>query len=404
MLSNSTAPGKTESPIQAFILRGLIKSSLSRSPLTAPVFYADNSKYPCAMIRPMALTSSISLDTRILDLPADIARPGPQGARKLALGVAEISSGKDINTVTVEDLLLYLPMRYEDRSRLMAVRDLQDGQEASLDLTVRVAKPRYIGRQRFIFTVSASDQNNTGPQVLIEWFVSGARAKQIVDYYVKRFTRGTRFIAFGRWHRDKLGTFCLKINKPDEIEVISSDEGAEEHDGSSAPALAAIHVGRCVPVYRKINDIRPKQMREIIHRVLAALPDSAITENLLADLRRRQKLIARPLALREIHFPPENASLADYEQSRSPAHRRLIFEELFWLALALGVKRGQRIKETKGTPFKIDDAIKRRIASVLTFKLTEAQRRVVKEIFCDLKSAAPMNRLLQGDVGSGKTI
>src|SRR6185437_6786013 len=192
------------------------------------------------MIRPMAMRVSISLDTRILDLPPNIARLGSQGARKLALGLAEISPGKDINTVTVEDLLLYLPMRYEDRSRMIAVRDLHDDQEASLDLTVRLAKPRYIGRSRFIFTVSASDQSNSGPQVLIEWFVSGARAKQIIEYYVKRFTRGTRFIAFGRWHRDKLGTFCLKINKPDEIEVISSDDGAEEHDGSSDPALAAI--------------------------------------------------------------------------------------------------------------------------------------------------------------------
>jgi ATP-dependent DNA helicase RecG len=357
------------------------------------------------MIRPMAMISSISLDTRILDLPADIARLGPHGARKFALGLAEISPGKDINSVTVEDLLLYLPMRYEDRSRMIAVRDLQDDQEASLDLTVRLAKPRYIGRRRFIFTVSAGDQNNTGPQVLIEWFVSGSRAKQIIEYYVKRFTRGTRFIAFGRWHRDKLGIFCLKVNKPDEIEVINSDEPSEmENEGSSDSSLAAIHVGRCVPVYRKIGDIRPKQLREIIHHVLASLPESAINENLPSDLRQRQQLIARPLALRQIHFPPDDASLDDYENARSPAHRRLIFEEFFWLALALSVKRGHRVKETKAQSIAIDEPIKRRIASVLPFKLTEAQREVVKEIFRDMKSSAPMNRLLQGDVGSGKTI
>src|SRR5437870_3475065 len=96
--------------------------------------------------------------------------------------------------------------------------------------------------------------------------------------------------------------------------------------------------------------------------------------------------------------------LADYERGRSPAHRRLIFEELFWLALALLVKRGQRIKESKGATIKIDDAMKRRIASVLPFKLTDAQRKVVKELFRDMRSDAPMNRLLQGDVGSGKTI
>jgi ATP-dependent DNA helicase RecG len=333
-----------------------------------------------------------------LDLPASIARLGSQGARKLALGLAELSKGKDINSVTVEDLLLYLPMRHEDRSRMLEIRELQNNQEASLDLTVRLAKPRYIGRQRFIFSVSASDQNNTGPQVLIQWFVSGPRAKQIIEYHATRFVRGARFIAFGRWQQDKIGTYCLKVNKPDELEVIS--DGATDAD----PALSAIHVGRCVPVYRKISDIRPKQLREIIHRVLAALPDSAIEENLPADLRDRQKLVPRAQALREIHFPPEDAALADYERARSSAHQRLIFEELFWLALALLVKRGHRIKETKGTTFKIDDVIKRNIKSVLPFKLTEAQRRVVKEIFRDLKSDAPMNRLLQGDVGSGKTI
>ena len=347
----------------------------------------------------MSLDSSISLETRILDLPnRGLTGIGAMTARKLAVGVAEISIEKDINSATVEDLLLYLPMRYEDRSSFARINDLSDGIEASLDLTVRVAKPRYIGRSRFIFTVSASDHNNTGPQVLLDWFVSGARAKQIIEYYTKRFVRGTRFIAFGKWQRDKLGVYCLKVNKPDELEVISDNEA----DGD--PLLAAIHVGRCVPVYRKINEVRAKQLREIVHRVFASLPESAITETLPADLQQRQKLVARATALRQIHFPAEDVSLAEYESARSPAHRRLIFEELFLLALGLATKRGKRMKESKGAAIRIDDAIKKRIASVLPFKLTDAQRRVVKEIFNDMKSAAPMNRLLQGDVGSGKTI
>ena len=346
----------------------------------------------------MVSKSSISLDTRILELPGDIARLGPQGARKLALGLNEFSPGKDITTVTVEDLLLYLPMRYEDRSSFARVSDLSDGTEAALDLTVRLAKPRYIGRSRFIFTVAASDSNNAGPQVLIDWFVSGARAKQIIEYYSKKFVRGTRFIAFGRWQRDKLGIYCLKVNKPDELEVISG--GDEEGD----PLLAAIHVGRCVPVYRKLNDIRPKQLREVIYRVLQAIPDAAISETLSSEVRARQKLLSRAAALRQIHFPGDEARLAEYEAARSPAHHRLIFEELFALALGLLMKRGRRIKERKGASIKIDDPIKKRIASVLPFKLTEAQRRVVREMFRDMKSDAPMNRLLQGDVGSGKTV
>ena len=351
----------------------------------------------------MAQRSTISLDTRILDLPVSLARLGPQGARKLALGLAETSPAKDINTVTVEDLLLYLPMRYEDRSQMMEIRHLFHGVEASLDLTVRVAGARRVGRRLFVFEVGATDQRQTGPQVRIRWFVSGVRAPQIIEYHTKRFVQGTRFIAFGKWEADKLGTYLLKINRPDELELITEPADEESRDMSD-PTLATIHVGRCVPVYRKLSDIRPKQLREIIFRVLAAIPDSTISETFPAGLRQRQKLIARSGALRQIHFPPEDAALAEYESARSPAHRRLIFEELFWLALALMVKRGKRIKESKGAIIRIDDAMKRRIASVMPFKLTEAQRRVVKDMFRDMKSTAPMNRLLQGDVGSGKTI
>ncbi len=172
----------------------------------------------------------------------------------------------------------------------------------------------------------------------------------------------------------------------------------------SDPAFAMIHVGRYVPIYRKLGEFSSKHIREIIHATLARLPDAAITETLPGELLRRRKLIGRAEALRHIHFPPEETPLALYEQARSPAHLRLIFEDLFWIALGISMKRGRRIKEPKGAVIKIDQATKLRIGSVLPFKLTEAQRRVVKEIFKDLKSDAPMNRLLQGDVGSGKTI
>jgi len=366
----------------------------------------------------------ISLDTRILDLPASIAHLGPQGARKLALGTAEVSTAKDISNVSVEDLLLYLPTRYEDRSSFCSIRDLEDGKEASVELFVKIAggyqvRSRRSFRQRlYIFEISAQDRERTGRDVVIWTFLSGPHAQQIIENYTKKFTRGTRFVAFGRWEWDKRRvTYSLRLNKPDEIEVLPPSEpatttGQASEPGATAagedyaddPSLSGIHAGRCVPIYRKLNDIRPKQLREIIHRVLAALPDSAIPETLPASLRQRQKLIGRALALRQIHFPPEDAALADYEASRSPAHRRLIFEELFSLALALMLKRGKRVQESKGATITIDESIKRRIASVLPFKLTEAQRRVVKEIFRDMKSGAPMNRLLQGDVGSGKTI
>jgi ATP-dependent DNA helicase RecG len=359
--------------------------------------------------------SSISLETRILDLPDHGFGLGLLTARKLAAGIAGISSGKDVNQVNVDDLLHYLPMRYEDRSKLTCIKDLADGMEASLELFVKLSGGKQVGgwrrsfRQRlYIFKISAIDRERTGKDVLIWTFLSGLSAPKIIDSYEKKFTRGVRFIAFGKWEWDaSQQTYSLRLNKPDEIEILPPLDEAltgAPHDENHHEAPAAIHVGRRVPVYRKINDIRPKQLREIIHTVLAEIPQSTIGDPLPADLRKRQRLIDRADALREIHFPADDSSLIDYENSRSAAHRRLIFEELFWLALGLSVKRGGRIKENKGTTIKIDDPIKRRIASVLPFKLTEAQRRVVKEIFRDLKANAPMNRLLQGDVGSGKTI
>jgi len=351
---------------------------------------------------------------------------GPLTARKLALGVAGISTGKDVNNVIVEDLLHYLPMRYEDRSNLARIRDLSDGMEASLELFVKLCQGRPVRGWRsfrsrlYIFEISATDRERTGKDVVVWTFLSGPSARQIIDSYEKKFSRGVRFIAFGKWENDPTRrTYALKLHKPDEIEVLPPMEerlpiiGAKEPAVTAAhpaaesdddPTLKAIHVGRRVPVYRRLNDLRPKQLREIIHAALATLPDIAIAETLPADLIKRQRLTTRASALREIHFPSDKASLDEFERARSPAHRRLIFEELFWMALGLSAKRGQRIRESKGANIKIDDAIKKRIASVLPFKLTEAQRKVVKEILRDLRGDAPMNRLLQGDVGSGKTI
>jgi ATP-dependent DNA helicase RecG len=168
--------------------------------------------------------------------------------------------------------------------------------------------------------------------------------------------------------------------------------------------LAAIHVGRRVPVYRKLGDFNSKRVREIVHAVLSLLDDKSIEETLPADLRHRVDLIGRTQALREIHFPPADVSMSDYEQSRSRAHVRMIFEDFYWVAFAIGLKRGQRVKDVKASPMRIDKAVNDVIKSVMPFKLTKAQRKVTAEIFNDMKSRAPMNRLLQGDVGSGKTI
>jgi ATP-dependent DNA helicase RecG len=308
-------------------------------------------------------------------------------------------------------------MRYEDRSRLARIQDLQNGMEASLELYVKlsggyqVRNKRSYGKSRlFIFEASGIDAGKTGRPVVVWWFVSGSHAYEIIKFYTKKLARGARFVAFGRWEWDsRRATFALRLHKPaDELEMLtaSDDENLSEQteEATSDPSLAAIHVGRRVPVYRKLGDFNSKRLREIMHAILETLNDKTIPETLPADLRQRAKLIGRARALREIHFPPPDASMEDYERSRSPAHLRMIFEDFFWLAFAVALKRGKRTKESKGAIIKIDKRVTSSVSSVLPFKLTRSQRNVVVQIFNDMKSTAPMNRLLQGDVGSGKTI
>src|SRR6266481_45784 len=364
------------------------------------------------------MPAPFSLSTPVDDLyKYRLARFGQTLSHKLALTLKAHFGKKSSAEVTVEDLLAYLPMRYEDRSHPARIRDLAENMEASLELLVKIAgafqvkNRRSFGRSRlFIFEVTATDPERTGRPVVVWWFVSGAHAYDIVTYYTKRFQQGARFMTFGAWAWDKRrATYSLHLNKPaDELEMLSPLEiGGDKENGDDDaydPKLAAIHVGRCVPIYRKLGNFSSKRLREIVHATLALLPDAAIPETLPVELRRRQKLINRSVALRAIHFPTDDTALTLYEQSRSPAHLRLIFEDFFWVVLAIALKRGKRTKETKASVIKLDRATKLRIGSVLPFKLTEAQRRVVKEIFRDLQSTAPMNRLLQGDVGSGKTI
>jgi len=401
----------------------------------------------------------LSLSTPILELSKhSIPRFGQSMARRLASAVATLANKREADAATVEDLLNYLPMRYEDRSNLARIEELNDGTEASLELYVRVAGGFQVGRNRsskqpplYIFEITASDPERTGKPVVVWWFVSGRQAQRIIAYNRQRFTRGVRFIAFGNWQWDaRRNTFALRLNKPDELEMLPglwtppehallrlADENAaaqgshgsapaqyqgeaavapEEEDTSAAretddevdeagdPAMAAIHVGRRVPVYRKLGEFRTKRLREIMHAVLGGLDDHAIEETLPTDLIARQHLIRRADALRRIHFPAEDAPLAEYERARSPAHLRLIFEEFFWVALAIALRKDERVKEPKGAIIELNDLVRENMKAILPFTLTDAQQRAIVRILDDMQSDVPVNRLLQGDVGSGKTI
>lgn len=370
-----------------------------------------------------------TFDTLIIELPKHrIARLSGPLARKLAIALAPISAKTDPAEVSVEDLLNYFPARYEDRSNFITIDELQDGMEAAVEIYVKVRGGFRVGKNRnprqpplFLFEISGSDAKNRLKPVVVKWFISGKQAARVVSFYEERFARGTRFVAYGKWEWDpRLQTFALMVNKPEELEILPSEslkeagegpsqvpgeeQGNDDPDDAEDPELVTVHTARKVPVYRKLGDFQTKRLREIIYAVIESLDESSVPDLLPGDLLTRQDLISRWQALKYIHFPPEDASLAEYEMLRSPAHKRLIFDEFFWLSFAMQMLRGERQKEPKGTVIEISDVTKQRLREFLPVSLTEAQKRVIGEIFADLRSDVPMNRLIQGDVGSGKTI
>src|SRR6266478_1050106 len=153
------------------------------------------------------MPTSISLDTPVAELYRHVERLGPTTSHKLAIALAG-TEHKKAESSTVEDLLHDLPMRYEDRSSLARIRDLHDGLEASLDLYVKVAGGYQVRNKRafkqrlFIFEIVATDRERSGQDVVVWTFLSGPHAQQIITNYAKRFKRGSRFVAFGKWEWD----------------------------------------------------------------------------------------------------------------------------------------------------------------------------------------------------------
>ncbi len=326
----------------------------------------------------------ITLSTPILELESELPRVGKKTAQNLAGSIGLLNACSNSAQAKVEDLLLYLPMRYEDRSNLAKIADLDEGMEAAVAVEVKVAGNYRVGKanQHKIFELSGSDE--TG-RIRAFWWNQ--------PFLEKTFLRDSRVILFGQWKYDTYRN-SLTIESPD-YEII---------DKETDPSQDAIHMGRSVPVYRKLGDIRTKQLRSIMHNLLERIDFSSVVENLPLQILARNNLLTRAEALKQIHFPPENVSLDSYNQAISPAHQRLIFEEFFWLLLGLAVKRSEREKEPKGTKIEINDSVRQAVLNILPFKPTNAQKRVLKEIVTDLASDRPMNRLLQGDVGAGKTI
>ena len=187
----------------------------------------------------------------------------------------------------------------------------------------------------------------------------------------------------------KLDSTGLHFMNP-EYELVSED-------------LSGIKTARIVPFYEKTGTVTPNMQRRIVRQALDQLPED-LFEPLPRELRERLGLVPRRVALEQSHFPPNEASVDELNAFRTAPQRRLIFEEFFLFQLGHAWRRHETSVEPKPWVPTVDDRIRQSAASVLPFKLTPGQRQAVKEIVDDMRSPAPMHRLLQGDVGAGKTI
>jgi ATP-dependent DNA helicase RecG len=291
---------------------------------------------------------------------------------------------------TIEDLLYRFPIRYEDRGTFQTIAALRPGVTASVIGDVVGCGIRPTRRPRFkIFELVVRDR--TGALRAI-WFNQ--------PFLNDVFKPHQRVILYGKL---ELSSHGLQLQNP-QYEVLPQTASDQADAGDAAlHDDDTLHTGRIVPIYEKTGTVTTKMQRVLVHHALAQLPD-VLPDPLPADLRTRHHLVDRRTALGDAHFPPERASLDELNAFRSPAQRRLIFEEFFLFQCGLVLRKRRASAEMKPRPVIITDEMRESARRVLPFRLTGDQKKVIAEIVGDMKRPHPMNRLLQGDVGSGKTI
>lgn len=283
---------------------------------------------------------------------------------------------RDHGIRTVEDLLWRLPFRYENWDCLKRIPDLVSGEAATVYGTVSRVHLQITARRRFkILDVTVRDAYGA---VLLQFFNQA--------YLQEKFAKGAKVLIHGQVKKEPFAHDA----------VIKDPQYEFPKDDDLKPYL------RIRPVYERIASITPKMLRFMIRHCLENIPESGFGEPLSEEIRKKYKLVDRRTAFIQLHFPPAQAPLEKLEERRSPGHRRLIFEEFFLLELGLAYRSKERPKKTRR--IEINDRIRQKVKEALPFPLTGAQKRVIREIVADLKAPQVMYRLLQGDVGSGKTI
>jgi ATP-dependent DNA helicase RecG len=294
--------------------------------------------------------------------------------------IAEILGAKGIQTA--EDLLYHLPFRYEDRQNPRSIDELQPGETASVIAEVRGAALLRT-RRGPIYEITLGQGRRA---IKCLWFHA--------TYLEGKFHAGQTVAVYGKVEPSR-SSANLKMIQP-QFEILPDEtEDAETR---------LLEVGRITPVYESLQGSRlaSRWQRKVIFNLLESTR-GFVPECLPQQMLSRLNFPNREASLREVHFPPEGTPFEQLQGFATPAHRRLIFEELFYLELGLELKR-RRMKERHGIAFSTGDNVREAIREVLPFHPTTAQKRALGEIVTDMREPNPMRRLLQGDVGSGKTI
>ena len=292
---------------------------------------------------------------------------------------------------TVEDLLFRFPMRYEDRSRMQPIVGLRPGQMAAVNGEVLHCHLQTTRRANFrLFTALVQDASG---QIQVVW-PNQAFLKDVIRPH-------QRIVLFGKV--ELWGSRGLQITDP-EFEIIDPaqtvDAGGPTSEGA---AVEGLHTGRIVPVYERTGSVTTNMQRRFVWQAIHMLPD-AMFDPVPEDVLRARGWPPRHTAVGDAHFPPADANVETLNRFATPAQRRLIFEDFFVFQAGLALRRHENAQVKKAHVCLVNDDIRAAARAVLPFKLTAGQRDALAEIVADMQRPWPMQRLLQGDVGAGKTI
>ncbi len=272
-----------------------------------------------------------------------------------------------------------IPWRYVDRTNPVPLGAVRAGDDATVCGELRSIDVVVTARRRMrIVQAVLGDATGT---LTLKWFNQ--------SYLRNQLASGQILMCSGRVRQE--GLLDVRVMENPRFEIVTPSD------------TASLHTGRIVPIYHETRGLTSRALRVLMDRALCVAPEIA-DECLPDDVRKRCRLMPRGEAFRAVHFPPPKVDLADYNAGTSRAHRRLVFEECFLLELGLAARRHETSQEVGGVTFRCEPRRLREFWASLPFQPTAAQRKVVGEVLTDMAAARPMNRLLQGDVGCGKTL